>query len=133
MRDRFIKSNSSYLRNRERVKDISITIPKIRSEFYVRLYTLLNCDPEISYEGYEFFIKDIQTGKEFSAGLTGFGPGYFATDKSIETMDMVSQFHDYLFKGLSDLKECKIEIEHDFGRSVFGFQNNELIEIDIEG
>lgn len=132
MTDRFVKSNSLNLRSRERVKEVSIIIPKIRSEFYVRLFSLLDCEPEISDEGYEFFIKDIQTGKEFSAGLTGFGPGYFATDKSTDTIDLVSEFHEFLFKELTGLKECKIEITHDFGKSVFGYQNNELIEIDIE-
>ncbi len=132
MTHRFVKSNSSNLRNRERVKDVSIIIPKIRSEFYVRLYSLLEFEPEISDEGYEFFIKDTQTGKEFSAGLTGFGPGYFASDKSAETIDLASKFHDILFNELSELKECRIEIEHDFGKSVFGYADKELIEIDIE-
>nr|MBA3900930.1 hypothetical protein [Bacteroidota bacterium] len=124
MTNRFIKSNSTYLSKRERIKDISIIIPKIRSEFYVRLYSLLDCEPEISDKGYEFFIKDTLTAKEFSAGLTGFGPGYFALDKSNEMIDLVSKFHDSLFNKLTDLKECKIEIENDFGKSVFGYENN---------
>ena len=132
MTKRFIKSTNTNLGKQERIKDVSIIILKIRSEFYVRLHSLLDFDPEISDEGYEFFIRDIETGKEFSAGLTGFGPGYFAQDKSTETIDLVSQFHEFLFREFTDLKECKIEIEHDFGKSVFGYHNNELIEVDIE-
>ena len=47
-------------------------------------------------------------------------------------LNLNPKFHDILFNELSELKECRIEIEHDFGKSVFGYADKELIEIDIE-
>jgi hypothetical protein len=130
MKNRFQNSNNQISGNR--VKDISIILPRIRSEFLVRLYTLLNKNPEVSYEGYEFFIIDKLTGLEFSAGLTGFGLGYFCTDNSLQTMEIIDLFHNELFNGITEFKECKIEILHDFGKSILGFDGNSLIEIDEE-
>jgi hypothetical protein len=129
---KYISSNSDNIRSRNRVKEISILIPKIRAEFYVRLFSLLKSDPEVSEEGYEFFIKDNQTGKEFSAGLTGFGVGYFASENTTEILELISTFHNYLFQEFTELKECRIEIENDYGKSIFGYENEKIIEVDIE-
>ena len=130
MLNRFEKNDNHKPGNR--IKDISITIPKIRSEFFVRLYTYLETDPEVGYEGFEFFIKDTLTGLEFSAGLTGFGPGYFSTDNSDQAKDVVNLFHEDLFKNTTAFKECKLEIENDFGKTILGYENGNLIEIDEE-
>lgn len=130
MESRFVKNNNH--RSGARVKDISILIPKIRSEFYVRLYTLLGTNPEVSDEGYEFFIKDRLTGLEFSAGLTGFGPGYFSNDNSPGAKEIIDLFHEDLFKNLTELKECKLEFQHDFGNTFLGYEKGSLIEIDEE-
>ena len=116
----------------DRIKDISILLPKIRSEFFVRLYTLLNANPETSHEGYEFFIKDKVTGLEFSAGLTGFGPGYFCVDSSEKAREIVNLFHEILFNNLLELKDCRLEIEHDFGKTILGYENGSFLEIDEE-
>ena len=132
MKDQFIKTTSSNLRSRKRIKDISIIILKIRSEFYARLRSLLDTDPEISSEGFEFFIKDTQTGFEFGAGLTGFGPGYFSVNDSTESKEIVNSFHDRLFKEFSNLKECKLEIINDYGKTILGYNNGDFIELDIE-
>ena len=129
MEDRFEISKNK--KSGYRIKDISIIIPKIRSEFFVRLYTLLNSNPESSNEGYEFFIKDKVTGLEFSAGLTGFGPGYFCADSSEKARETIEIFHETLFK-LSKLKDCKLEIQHDFGKTILGYENDSFVEIDEE-
>ena len=128
---RYESTNSQNLRTRSRVFDLDIMKPKIRAEFYVRLFSLLKTEPEKSYEGYEFFIKDLETGLEFSAGLTGFGVGYFSEDNSQKTIENINKFNEFLFNQLSELKDCKIELENDFGKSIFGFENGKLIEIDI--
>ena len=125
-------TNSINLRTRSRVIDLDIMNPKIRAEFYVRLYSLLNINPEKSYEGYEFFIKDTETGLEFSAGLTGFGVGYFAENNSAKIIEIINKFNDFLFNQFTELKECKIELENDYGKSIFGFESGKIIEIDIE-
>jgi hypothetical protein len=125
-------TNSTNLRTRSRVIDLNIMTPKIRAEFYVRLYSLLNTKPEKSFEGYEFFIKDTETGLEFSAGLNGFGVGYFAENNSTKTIENINKFNDLLFNQFTQLKECKIELENDFGKSILGFENGKIIEIDIE-
>mgnify|MGYP003610354716 CR=1 FL=1 len=124
--------SSQNFKERRRVIDLDISKPKIRAEFYVRLYSLLKTKPEKSYEGYEFFIKDKQTGLEFSAGLTGFGVGYFAKDNSRKTIETINRFNDFLFDEFSDFKDCKIEVENDFGKSIFGYEKGKIIEIDIE-
>jgi len=111
------------------VKALSIQTPKIRAEFFVRLYSLFGTNPEVSYEGYEFFIKDKITGLEFSAGLTGFGPGYFCADKSTGALEIIDLFHEELFN-IPDLKECNLEIEHDFGKTRLGYVHGSMIEID---
>ena len=59
------------------MKSIDILLPLIRSKFYVRLFSVLGYEPTITEEGYEFYIIDVKSGTEFSAGLTAFGPGYF--------------------------------------------------------
>jgi hypothetical protein len=125
-------TNSINLRTRSRVIDLNIMTPKIRAEFYVRLYSLLNTKPEKSFEGYEFFIKDTETGLEFSAGLTGFGVGYFAENNSTKTIENINKFNDLLFNQFTQLKDCKIELENDYGKSIFGFENGKIIEIDVE-
>jgi hypothetical protein len=130
MENRFEKSNNH--KSGGRVKDISIIIPQIRSEFFVRLYTYFEADPDVSYEGYEYFIKDRLTGLEFSAGLTGFGPGYFSTDDSAQAKEIIDLFHENLFKNITDLKDCKLEIQNDFGKTILGYENGSLIEIDEE-
>ena len=129
---KYESTNSVNLKTRSRVIDLDIMKPKIRAEFYVRLFSLLQTKPENSFEGYEFFIKDTETGLEFSAGLTGFGVGYFAENNSKETIENINKFNDYLFNQLIELKDCKIELENDFGKSIFGFENGKIIEIDIE-
>lgn len=129
---KYESTNSINLKTRSRVIDLDIMKPKIRAEFYVRLYSLLKTKPEESFEGYEFFIKDAETGLEFSAGLTGFGVGYFAENNSTKTIEIINKFNDLLFNQFLDLKDCKMELENDFGKSIFGFENGKIIEIDIE-
>jgi archaellum component FlaF (FlaF/FlaG flagellin family) len=128
----FETTNNLNLSTRIRVIDLNIMTPNIRAEFYVRLYSLLNSNPEISYEGYEFYIKDTETGLEFSAALTGFGVGYFAENKSTKTIDNINKFNNLLFSSAVELKDCKIEVQNDFGKSIFGFENDKIIDIDIE-
>ena len=130
MESRFVKNNNR--RTGDRIKDLSIIIPKIRSEFFVRLYTFVDTNPEVCYEGYEFFIKDKLTELEFSAGLTGFGIGYFCTEQSTVAKEIIELFHNELFKNTYEYKECKLEIQHDFGKTILGYENGNLIEIDIE-
>ncbi len=67
-----------------RIKDVSIIIPNIRAEFYVRLFSFLDTNPEVTDEGYEFFIEDKLTGHFFSAGLTGFGPQHLPSQKKVD-------------------------------------------------
>ena len=45
---------------------------------------------------------------------------------------MINEFHNDLFNELIDLKECRIEFEHDFGKSILGYENEKIIEIDTE-
>ena len=132
MNNRFQAFNGSNIAHLERVKDISITLPKIRAEFYVRLVSVLGCEPSMADEGYDFFIKDKVSGKVFSAALTGFGPGYFAPDKNEETLAIVEELHAIVFAPSLDLKDCKTEYEHDFGKTILGYENGEIIEIDID-
>ena len=123
--------NGASLHNTIRVVDLNMLQPKISAEFFVRLFSLLNTKPEENSEGYEFFIKDIETGLEFSAALTGFGAGYFAEKKSKQVVENIKKFNDLLFN-YKELKECKIEIGHDFGKSILGYENGKIIEIEIE-
>ena len=132
MSDRFQANNGSNISHLNRVKDISISLPKIRAEFYVRLFSILGCQPSMSFEGYNFFILDKVSGKVFSAALTGFGLGYFAPDKSEETLAIVEELHAVVFAPELDLKDCKTEYEHDFGKTILGNENGEIIELDIE-
>lgn len=69
---------------------------------------------------------------EFSAGLTGFGVGYFAENNSTKTIENINKFNDLLFNQFTQLKDCKIDLENDYGKSIFGFENGKIIEIDIE-
>jgi hypothetical protein len=132
MKTRYSIIDNPKFSNSERILDINIMTPKIRAELFIRLYSLFESYPEISDEGYEFYIKDNQTEKEFSAALTGFGPGYFSKDKSEEMKQLVTEFHNKLFNSFSDLKDCKIEITHDFGKTILGYENDSIIEIDYE-
>jgi len=132
MNDRFQSFTESNIPQLERVKDISTSLPKIRSEFYVRLFSILGREASMGFEGYEFLIKDKVSGKVFSTALTGFGPGYFAPDKSEETLAIVDELHAIVFAPLLDLKDCKTEYEHDFGKTILGHENDEIIEIDID-
>jgi hypothetical protein len=116
----------------DRVKSKDILIPKIRAEFYVRLFSLLKFEPEITYEGYEFYIKDTVTGMEFSAGLTGFGPGYFCKENSLELETIINEFDGQIFDSNLSLVNCQIEFEHDYGKSIFGCTGGEILESDIE-
>jgi hypothetical protein len=129
MSTRFIYNASKNTGDRVLSKDMSQ--PKIMAEFYVRLFSYLNVEPEIAYEGYEFYIKDSETGKEFSAGLTACGPGYFSNDTSEELKKIVEEFDKAIFNESLVLKNCKIEIEHDFGKSILGFEDGDVIEIDL--
>ncbi|MFT6748063.1 MAG: hypothetical protein ACJAZ2_002421 [Glaciecola sp.] len=132
MNNRFQAFTGSNIARLKRVKDISISLPKIRAEFYVRLVSVLGYEPSIIDEGYEFYLKDKVSGKVFSAALTGFGPGYFAADKSEETLAIVEELHAIVFAPSLDLKDCKTEYEHDFGKTILGHENDEIIEIDID-
>jgi hypothetical protein len=88
-----------------RILDKNLLIPKIRAEFYVRLYSYLLFEPEIFYEGYEFHIKDLQSGIAFSAGLTGFGLGYFGAENSENTRGIISELDKLIFD--SNLRTVK--------------------------
>mgnify|MGYP000650335175 CR=1 FL=1 len=124
-------ANKNDFKQLVRVFDLDLLKPKIRAEFFVRLYSLFNIYPEINYEGYEFFIINKDSGIKFSAALTGFGPGYFAEDNSMITMEVIHNFNTFLFQEFNDLKSCRIEIEHDFGKSIFGFEKGNIFEMDI--
>ena len=116
----------------DRIKTIHILIPKIRAEFYVRLKSFLNFEPEVNFEGYEFYVKDTVSNKIFSAALTSFGPGYFAKEDSQEIKLIIEAFHEQIFSDNLLLKDCKIEFEHDFGKSIFSCKNGIISELDIE-
>ncbi len=102
MEIRFEKSNNH--RSGDRIKDLSILIPKIRAEFFVRLYSYFGTYPPLGYEGLEFFIKDKLSHLEFSAGLTGFGTGYFSEDTSDQAKEIIDLFHEDLFKNPTEFK-----------------------------
>ena len=110
MQQRFSTGKRVYYVPLNRVKDINLGIPQIRADFFVRLFSLLGAEPEISFEGYDFFIEDNQNGKMFSAGLTGFGLGYFAADETEETKQMIDDFHDELFDAELKMKTCQNRI-----------------------
>jgi hypothetical protein len=131
MNERFQHNNRPSFQSFTRIKDVSIIIPQIRAEFYVRLYSLLEIEPEVTDEGYDIFIEDVLTGKSFSAGLSGFGPGYFAVDESAAIKQLIEDFHDTLFNTKMEMKDCQMEFEHDFGKTILGFKNGKLIEQDI--
>jgi hypothetical protein len=131
MKHKFIGSERTFFQSQKRIRDISIIQPQIRSEFYVRLFSLLKTLPEITDEGYEFFIQDTVSGLKFSAGLTGFGPGYFATKETNEVKQLIERFHSSLFNSSLELNDCKIEFEHDFRKTILGYENGKLIELDI--
>jgi len=116
----------------DRIKNIDITIPKIRAEFYVRLTSFLGFAPEITEEGYEFYIKDTYSEKSFSAALTAFGTGYFAEENSKSFLVLIDDFNNQVFNPDLKLVDCSIEIEHDFGKSIFSCKNGVISEIDIE-
>ena len=109
MQKQFVKNSVQQTRNR--IKNIDIRIPKIRAEFYVRLTSFLNFEPEVSFEGYEFYIKDTVSNKTFSAALTGFGPGYFAKENSEEMKLIIEQFHKQIFDTSLVLKNSKAVIK----------------------
>ena len=129
MKNRFIYNPTKVTGNRVKSKDI--LKPKIRAEFYVRLFSLLNFEPEISFEGYEFYIKDTITGLEFSAGLTGFGPGYFSKETSSGIESLIDEFDSLLFDVDLTLMDCQIEYEHDFGKSILSCVKGQIREADI--
>lgn len=113
----------------DRVKDVNILLPQIIPGFFVRLYSYFENYPEPSFEGYEFYVKDVESGLEFSAGLTGFGPGYFCKDPSKNALEIIEIFHEQLFDPQLVLKECEYVFETDFGKTTIGFKDGKLIEI----
>jgi len=119
--ERFYAVKCPNFKSFTRIKDVSIIIPQIRAEFYVRLFSFLGTEPEVTNEGYEFFIEDKLTGHNFSAGLTGFGPGYFAANETAELKQLVEDFHQNLFNAKLNMRKCKMEYQHDFGKSILGF------------
>ena len=118
--------------NRVRVKSKDLQTPKIRSEFFVKLFSLLKFDPEIIYEGFEFYIKDTVSGIEFSAGLNGFGPGYFCSENSTESISIINEFDEEVFSENSILLDCSLEYVHDFGKTILSCSAGEINELDIE-
>lgn len=116
----------------DRIQEKNISTPKIRAEFYVRLFSFLKFNPEITNEGFEFYITDTVTGLEFSAGLTGFGAGYFCDDDSDETIAVITDLDKQVFNPKLSLVPCQIEYKHDFGKSILGCDNGEIVELDVE-
>ena len=114
-----------------RVKSKDIQTPKIRAEFYVRLYSLLQFKPEITFEGYDFYIKDTVSGLTFNAGLSGFGAGYFSKEKSDDIEKIIIEFDEIVFNQNLRLVDCQIEYQHDFGKTVIGFSKGKIIELDF--
>ena len=130
MNNRFL--NNPNQGNGPRIFDKGIQTPKIRSEFYVRLFSFLQFEPQINFEGYEYFIKDSVSGIEFSAGLNGFGPGYFCKENSEEVLSLITEFDSMVFNEKLNLLDCKMEYFHDFGKTILACSEGQITEIDLE-
>lgn len=129
---RYKKISIQEIGSLNRVVDLDIGIPKIRSNFYARLYSLFGDPSDTSYEGYEYFIKDEESNLKFSAALTGFGLGYFAETNDDPTNKILEEFHNFLFAESLKMKDCSLTFEHDFGKTIVGYENGSLVEIDNE-
>lgn len=101
-------------------------------DFYVRLYAFLGEPSSVQFEGFTYTIYDQKNDFYFSAELNGFGAGYFAGDDTQSTKNYLKEFHAQLFASDLELKDCLLEYEHDFGRSVMGFAKGEIICREIE-
>lgn len=133
MQARYIENISPYWQS-SRLKSKDLFIENIFAQFYVRLYSFLNFYPQITFEGYEFHIKDTKTGLDFSAGLTGSGPGYFGNPFSFGLNDLIEEFDQELFSEELKLLDCEIAFEHDFGKTILGCKNGIVFkkeEVDI--
>jgi len=129
MKNRFIYNSNKT--SGQRVKDKNLQLPKIIAEFYVRLASLLGQEPEVRFEGYESYIKDPVTGIEFSAGLSGFGPGYFCNEDSPEALRIIDEFDKVLFSDGLNLVDCRMEYFHDFGKTILSCKNGVISKLDI--
>lgn len=128
MEERYVPVTADHFSQLEKIATIDIGIPKVSSEFYVRLYSLLGVEPTVMYEGYEFYIMDEKTQTSFTLALNGFGIAYWSDTASQQVMDVINEFHDYLFNQFNDLKECQNEFQHDYGRTVIGYRDGQIIE-----
>lgn len=130
MQNRYTKS--LIFENGQRIKNVDIKLPKIRAEFFVRLYSVLGFKPEVSYGCYEFYIVDNVKGLEFSAGLTDFGPGYFAKENSEEMITAIEMFDQVVFNPNLKFQDCKMSYNHDFGTSNLSCENGVVVELDFD-
>ncbi|WP_196889259.1 hypothetical protein [Aureivirga sp. CE67] len=129
MQQRFIENKRKS--TGDRIESKNIAIPKIRAEFFVRLFSFLGFEPDVTEEGYAFYIQDSETGLNFSAELTGFGPGYFSKENPEEVLKNIKEFDQLVFSEDLDLKETSFSYEHDFGTTILAYKNNEILETDI--
>ncbi len=116
----------------EYLKRVSHLDFNVIAESYVRLYSLLNVDSPIIYEGFDFFIKDNEKDIKFSLALTASGLGYFAEEDSGLIQHAINEFHNYLFNEFNELKECEFTYEHDFGTTTIGYRDGQIFEIHNE-
>jgi hypothetical protein len=69
---------------------------------------------------------------EFTAGLNGFGPGYFSKENSTEMVKLINEFDELIFSQNLSLLDCQIEYYHDFGKTIVGYAKGEIVELDFD-
>lgn len=127
--DRFIKLDSSgpSPEVRQLVIPVDISKRKALSSFYASLHSLLGPPTLRRHEGYCYLVQDRETGALFYAELNQFGQGYYGDPRAkgaMETFEAMRQ--------ATQPVPCSFEYEHDFGRTVLGWQDGELFEKHIE-
>jgi hypothetical protein len=100
-------------------------------DFLSRIWNLYGKPNVISFEGFEYTFKDVETGFIFTAYCAGSGPA-FGGDQENETrlLSIIKKFDELLNQ--SGNIDCEVSIPNDFGMLICGAKNGVPFDTLIE-
>ncbi|MHC1684234.1 MAG: hypothetical protein AB6733_14965 [Clostridiaceae bacterium] len=85
-------------------------------EFLSKMWAIYG-EAEVIYEGFQYSLKDKETGLIFHAGFANFGPGYLGFTDDFEKIKSVAEEIEKLIK---DVEPADCELDTDFGPFIAG-------------
>lgn len=117
---RFERADNHNISSTSKLKSRAMKNPSsMIGDFLSRLWQLFGEPLSVSYEGFDYIIKDTDSGMIFTAYSAGSGPAYGGKGDNKEQLIPIIEIFDKMLDAVIPA-DCEIRFENDFGTMVSG-------------